>query len=679
MHLRGEEMISSDYDTIASYWQHFIHHDEVPDQAVRDNIFQSWIRSKAALVNPFSLVLPIPNELPNEILTNETFLILSKGNFPSPEKYLNSFHRELYYFIKQLTDRGVVVLNLLKNGNDLVVVLNTGNPEFIDGFNAKNITVGSKFNENIVGTNAAALALLSRSVEYVIGAEHFSQALHEYASIAAPTMKTDGTIEEVILAIMPKDLFKRNQLEIIKRIAIGREIMDELRHNKKELLLTEQLLNSDERKDYEGVVLTNYNGSIIKVNKWILDLLNLDEENILRNKIHHIFPQLAEYISPVTDTISQDICLNNCRIGGKNLFVQSKPVYIQGEFIGSVIYFQDKPDQKKDTVANYRANYVFADLIGTSPVFIETKKIAKKAAASDSNVLILGESGTGKEVFAQAIHNASNRKKNPFVPINCASLPKELIGSELFGYVEGAFTGASKRGSPGKFELANNGTIFLDEIGEMPLEIQSVLLRVLEDRLITRLGGINQIPVDFRLIVATNRNLWKSVAAKKFRLDLYYRLNILTVEIDPLRKRVEDIPLLTEYFFKKYSTSIGRNVMRIAPEVLSLFQRYNWPGNIRELKNVIERVVNLSSSSEITLADLPKEMTKQVIKQNSGTKSESPLSQQIIDVNYNFEDYEKLLIIDLLKTYRGNKARVAKEMGITRPTLYRKLKGFNLD
>jgi transcriptional regulator with PAS, ATPase and Fis domain len=242
------------------------------------------------------------------------------------------------------------------------------------------------------------------------------------------------------------------------------------------------------------------------------------------------------------------------------------------------------------------AKMTFEDIIGRNHEFLKCLNIARSASPSMSNVLLLGESGTGKDIIAQAMHNASPRKNYPYLAINCAALPRELIGSELFGYEEGAFTGARKGGQIGKFELADQGTIFLDEIGDMPLDLQASLLRVLEEKTIMRLGGSRPIAVNVRVIAATNQDLEAMIANHRFRRDLFYRLGVIRITLPPLRKRPDDIYLLVQFFMENICRRFNKPPMTLAPELMEKFLQYDWPGNIREMQNVIEGAVQLAQA-----------------------------------------------------------------------------------
>lgn len=325
----------------------------------------------------------------------------------------------------------------------------------------------------------------------------------------------------------------------------------------------------------------------------------------------------------------------------------------------------------------------FDDYITESPVLIQIKEDARLAATVDSNIIIEGESGTGKDVLAQAIHNASERCNGPFIAINCGAIPRDLISSELFGYVEGAFTGAKKGGMPGKFELAEGGTLFLDEIGDMPLEQQIALLRVLQEKHTTRIGSHQPIPVDVRVICATHRNLADAISKGDFRQDLYYRLNVINFYVPSLRQRPEDISLLFNYFASKLR---GRT-LNITPEVHALLQKYNWPGNVRELQNAAERAVYFAHDDAITPEHLPFNIRETVPKTES---SAAPANSEIYGKSFTTvkeiraarqkqaEENECAEILALLEVYKGNVSQVAKTMGMSRSTLYRKMQNYKI-
>lgn len=316
-----------------------------------------------------------------------------------------------------------------------------------------------------------------------------------------------------------------------------------------------------------------------------------------------------------------------------------------------------------------RAIYTFDKILGKDENFIGIVEYAKKISDSTSTILITGESGTGKEVFAQAIHNCSSRKEMAFVAVNCGAIPSNLIESELLGYEEGAFTGAKKGGNAGKFEMADGGTIFLDEIGEMALDTQVRILRVIEEGVVNRVGSSKQIPVDVRIIAATNKDLREEVEKGRFRTDLFYRLNVLPLWLPPLKERKDDIPILVDYYINRISKKLNKNKFQISESVMNKFLEYEWPGNIRELENIVELIVNTEKIPE----DILKGHTTPVIGKNkiieNSTKFES----------MKLEDVEKNHILKVLKSFSGNISLAAAAMGIGRNTLYRKMEKYHIE
>lgn len=310
----------------------------------------------------------------------------------------------------------------------------------------------------------------------------------------------------------------------------------------------------------------------------------------------------------------------------------------------------------------------FADIIGISPGLTQAKELALRAAQGKSSVLLLGESGTGKELFAQAIHAASCRKDSLFVPVDCSAIPRELLEAELFGYVPGAFTGASKEGKQGKFELARGGTILLDEIGEMSLELQAKLLRVLQERQIMRVGGTVPIPGNFSVIAATNRDLESLVAMGRFRRDLMYRLDIIRIEIPPLRERPEDIPLLVDYYWGLKQRELGKSA-KLSAEALRVLEAYTWPGNVREVANLVERLLVTVSKPLIEPQDLPPVFSEEQLRSSFF----APFQLELVSA-----DAERRTLERALDQARGNRNKAAQLVGLSRATLYRKLKQHKL-
>lgn len=316
------------------------------------------------------------------------------------------------------------------------------------------------------------------------------------------------------------------------------------------------------------------------------------------------------------------------------------------------------------------AKYSWDNIVGESERMVQAKYMARRAAQTSSNVLLLGKSGTGKELFAHAIHNGSNRSHYPFVKVNCAAIPSELLESELFGYEEGAFTGAKKGGKIGKFELSNGGSIFLDEIGDMPLKMQAKLLRILQEKEVERVGSNKSQKIDVRVIAATNQDLKELVAKGEFREDLYYRLNVMSIEIPSLNERGNDVEQLAHRLLDKLSNQMGKYVKGFSTNALDYLICHNWPGNVRELENVLERAINLTDSDTILPVHLPVYIT-----QSSKKISKGPI-RSLKEV---VEDTEKEAIVRCLEYTQGNKLKTAKLLNISRSSLYDKIEKYGLE
>ncbi len=384
------------------------------------------------------------------------------------------------------------------------------------------------------------------------------------------------------------------------------------------------------------------------------------------------------------------------RIKGQDMVVQRIPIRKDGKVIAALgqVMFKSISDVNKlarklslleskvklyeeELLSLRSTRYTFESIVGVSDAVLAMREIARKAAGTNLPVLITGESGVGKELFAQAIHNGSNRRLHPFIRINCAAIPKDLIESELFGYEKGAFTGAKTTGKPGKFELANHGSIFLDEIGDLPLETQPKLLRVLEEKEFERVGGTSYVTSNFRLIAASNQNLEAMVEGGKFRKDLYYRLNVVRIFVPPLRERRADIIPLARHILRQLCEDLSLPEPRIEPKAEEALINYPWPGNVRELYNVIERILSfLEGEAVIRYQDLPLYVQSPKIFSPEPQKQEG--DQQAVSLREKVSLTEKETLVSVLERAGNNKAKAAKMLGIHRTHLYKKLKKFGL-
>lgn len=429
-----------------------------------------------------------------------------------------------------------------------------------------------------------------------------------------------------------------------------------------------------------GILAIDIHENITKINSHALLMLGTTLSEALGSQIKNFIPDsgLIDVLKTQKKDLGKILHINN-----RTTMVNRSPLFSHGELIGAIAVIQDikelidkleKSEEelnfyKEEFIKNISNDSLSNEIIGSHGTLKDIIYISKKAGMSTSTVLVRGESGTGKELIAKFIHNSSKRHDMPFVKINCAAIPENLLESELFGYEKGAFTGAVKS-KPGKFEIADGGTIFLDEIGDMPLSMQVKLLRTLQEREIERLGSIESKKVDVRVIAATNRNLEKMMKDGTFREDLYYRLNVLSVILPPLKNRKSDIPELAEYFINKLNPKIDTKIKSIDLNALEVLQNYNFPGNIRELENIIERAMNLCRNDSISIEDLPPYLLPTTKESNDILKLDE-------DNILPFEEYEKRIIEAAFKKYKTFN-KTGKALGLTHRTISLKCQKYNI-
>ncbi len=497
----------------------------------------------------------------------------------------------------------------------------------------------------------------------------------EFATIGYPIISEEQVIGVIGINVFEEEKCNRistdfysmiNFLDRLSSLLIGNmhylETINKLQIQKEE---TNHIMNSLSN----GVLCVDNEGTIKYINEKGKKLLHLKNED---NKVN---------IKDIIKDLKLEALFKGCHssvmevhnIKNSTLMLKSKPITLQGEKVSTIIQITKKSDEMRNAynlfINSKEVN--FEDIIGDSKAINKVKSLAQNIAKTDATVLLQGESGTGKELFARAIHFESPRLKAPFIAINCASIPDNLLESEFFGYEGGTFTGARKEGHTGKFELANGGTIFLDEIGDLPLHLQPKILRVLQEQSFTKIGGKEEITVDVRIIAATNRNLKDMVEKGRFREDLYYRLNVIPIMIPTLKDREEDIYLLSSYLLDKYCTKYDMEIKELSKEVKDIFKEYRWPGNVRELENVIEYLVSISKDATITCSSLPESFKDSNIKTNKCTMS---LKSRV-------DYYERNLLKDMLEEYGEDakgKSIICDKLSIDLSTLYRKLNKHNL-
>lgn len=443
----------------------------------------------------------------------------------------------------------------------------------------------------------------------------------------------------------------------------------------------------------EGILTLDSTGAIRHLNQAAMRLLKVVGDALVSRPITDVFPQIDPELLRAADGLEFETF---SALASEKAYwlVRANPVANPGSSNGCVLTFrgiEEIPRMVAKYMRSERAS-TFDDILGSSPSMLRVKDIARSIAGGDSTVLIQGESGTGKELFARAIHFESSRRKGPFVALNCAAIPEAILESELFGYEEGAFTGAKRGGKPGKFELAHDGTLFLDEIGDMPLHLQAKLLRALEERQVDRLGGRKPVSVNIRVIAATNKDLRRMAASGEFRADLYYRLAVIPITIPPLREHKEDIPEYSAYFISKYCLALGKRVEGLEPEATQALLRYSWPGNIRELANALEYGVNLLRGPLITADCLPTQIASEWAGSlshsapRSSRQVESPPQSEFPPLSpLAYSGARRKITSENLKEALARfghstraKEAIAAAFGISRATLYRKLKEYGL-
>ncbi|USG64587.1 sigma 54-interacting transcriptional regulator [Brevibacillus ruminantium] len=430
---------------------------------------------------------------------------------------------------------------------------------------------------------------------------------------------------------------------------------------------------------HEGIIAIDERGTIITCNHTAQQLIQRAKQDLIGTSLGEIWTDspMLQVLQTGSGYVEQEEIY---RLGDHEMhfIVTARPIHVDDRVTGVVATFRRMADMRRlaYVLTNEHKDLYFSEIIGKSRSLALVIKQAEQVARGTSNILITGESGTGKGMLAAAIHFASNRRNGPFIIVNCGAIPETLLESELFGYVAGAFTGAKREGKAGKFELADGGTIFLDEIGDLPLHLQVKLLHVLQSKQVERVGSNQLIPVNIRVISATNKNLEEMVRDREFREDLYFRLNVIPLHMPALRERVEDIPLLMEYFLAKYRELLNHPILDFTPEVRALFMHYHWPGNVRELENAIEYAVNMEVSPYIGMESVPMRIRQHhsVSGITGPGESDQPLKERILR-------HERQILYSMLQQYGYSleaKKLVAEKLDIGLATLYRKLEGHRL-
>ncbi len=636
-------------------WERFITHREIEPGTVRTEIVRSWLRCEHQGVDHRSggsSVIVTGKDLEALLARNAAIIAAARP-----------FMRKLYELME---NSGFAVILVDRDGFVIEVI---GDAIVLECHRGIQYVNGVKWTEDLVGTTAISLALLGSGPIQVAGYEHYCRKHQDWACSAAPLTDAAGSLLGVLSVTGRKEHVHVHTLGMVVSAAAAINNYLAVQKAQQELEQTAHLHSTIVNSISDGLLMLDGQGIVTFVNPTGARILNINAGEALGKHISTLVdfrPVVLKVLETGQGYTDKEFVIETKR--GILHFVKTAiPLKnSKGELEGVIDIFREikRVRQLVTKMVGATAQFTFADIVGNSPAMKECVRLAKIAANSAATVLIQGESGTGKELIAQAIHNASLRSDGPFVAINCGAIPRDLVESELFGYEDGAFTGAKQGGRPGKFELAHGGTIFLDEIGEMPLDIQVKLLRVLQEKRITRVGGQRYLDIDVRVIAATNRDVALEVKEGNFRHDLYYRLNVLPIYVPPLRERLEDIPPLLDCLLAKMCQQLDVGAKRFSPSALERIMAYEWPGNVRELENVVERAVNICESDRIGAEYLSRPLGEKPLRAAWG-----PLS---------LRDAEKKIIQETLAKTSGNISQTAKLLGIGRNTLYSKLKEYSI-
>ncbi len=632
---------------VYEYWKEFIEKGAL-NKNLSPVIGKSWVRSKEANVEYIdtNIKKTSKKELNIKLKENKELICVAR---PIMENLYDIVSGSGFAIV--LTDKAGCIIGVI------------GDEEFMNTENS-DFSIGSMWTEESIGTNAIGTALYLNKPVQIIGSEHYCIKNQCLTCSAAPIHNEIG---EIIGCINMSGNYSKAHSHTTGIVVSGAYSIEK----QLALIKSNQLLNVIFDSMSEGMLVLDEKLKIKSANTMASKILDISIEEIFNISINSLlrnidFIKNTLNVEKVYHNLDCSFYVNNRRL---KCIMNAFPVIINERVSGTVITFKDEIYMHKvvNTIAGFSASYKFEDIITKNDDMKKTIEFAKRAALTSCNVLIEGPSGTGKELFAQSMHRYSDRSSGPFVAVNCASLPKELMESELFGYEKGAFTGATKEGHPGKFELANGGTVFLDEIGELPLDMQSKLLRVLDNNKITRLGGTYEKILNVRVVAATNRNLVTEIENKNFREDLYYRLNVMSIKTISLKERVEDIETLANYFIHRLNLNNNNAFKTLTEDYLNCIKNYEWPGNVRELRNVVERSYYLCESNKINEEFLYNYIVKRKTVFTNEKKEIIPMGEM-----------EKENIKNAIKQCSGDLVKAAHMLNISRATIYRKVKKYSI-
>jgi len=645
-------------------WDLFVEKDLLDRRMVRTEVANSWQRCRTLHVDPTG---------PKDSILNQPLLEERLHQKEQLCQVARPFMEDLYYLL-----RGSHFQVVLSDENGLLMQV-LGDPDILFRTSQVYLYAGATWSEAQVGTNAIGTALVEKTPVEIYAWEHFSQRNQFLTCSAAPIRDVSGTVVGIL--DVSGEYRHANPHTIGMVVAASRAVENQIRLEqlKRRLYFASRYSSALLHSISDGVIAIDSDGIITELNPKAGEIFGVNPvlaKGRPLNQISGDHEALLKFWSDGKEHENEEIVME--RLGKKVRTSVSQLRDESGTVLGTLAVFHEVNDRgplrRTAIVRSHR--HGFEEIVGESPAMKSAKECAQLASRGSSTVLILGESGTGKELFANAIHSASARSSHPFVAINCAAMPEGLIESELFGYSEGSFTGAKRGGQAGKFEVANGGTVFLDEIGDMSLNVQAKLLRVLQEKKVTRIGSAVEIPVDTRIIAATHNDLKAQVERGAFREDLYYRLAVIEVRVPPLRERIEDLAILAKCLVAKVAGKLERENVRIDDSFIARLNAYKWPGNVRELENVIERAMVRMGPDNILTADLLQPGENPTIKVNTPKCKPAPIRADE-DVRP-LRELEKKAIAEAISVCHGNVQRTAAQLGIGRNTLYRKMREYEL-
>lgn len=645
---------------VKNEWEKFVKEDDIDKNNVRDVIIESWQRCKDYKVDPHMGKghLVADNKLDRIKKQNKQLIEIAEPFMKELAELVKDSH-----IVVVLTDAKAMILETI------------GDEKIMHNANQLRFIPGSYWSEEKVGTNAIGSAIKIDKPLQVNGCEHYCKKHHTWTCSAAPIHNPEGELIGILDMSGPFKRAHPHTLGMVLAAAKSIENQISLIEKNKELRIANKFSAAVFNSMSEGLISIDKFGKVIWINEAASKMFGIDRESAKERDIKDVIgeqPVVEKMLSNHQTFNDEDISIYRNK---ERLYLNASSRVLlnkSGIADGFIIILRKMKAVKKmvNRMAGSEARFCFGDIIGENRYLEKVKELGRRISNSDATVLIEGESGTGKEMMAQAIHNASLRRELVFLSINCAAIPQSLLESELFGYEGGSFTGARKKGRPGKFELASGGTLLLDEIGEMPLNMQASLLRVLQEKEINRIGGLEPIPIDVRILASTNKDLEEEVRKGNFRKDLFFRLNTVKIKMPALRKRLDDIEKLVEHFIFILNQKSNQNIHAVENEVIDLLKEYDWPGNVRELQNVIERAVLLTEDGYIRVEHLPEEFKKSVEKEVKSIDSNAlPLLK--------LKDMEKLMLEHSIQESKTI-TEAAKTLGVSRSTFYRKADKFNL-